>query len=204
MVSTAYEKYETEYDIHFDDEYEELTNEKKADYDAAYSALLFDEDAIYAYYMTVNLALVITTLSILIGVMLWEFVLPLFLGGGQTLGKKIFGICLVKSNCVKTNHVQLLIRSLLGKFTIETMIPAYVVMMFIFNSLNLFGLLMVVLILTVQAVLLIFNENRALIHDLFAGTVVVDAASTRIFETEEDLIEYKKMCHAEEVNKNMY
>ena len=76
--------------------------------------------------------------------------------------------------------------------------------MLVFEALNLFGLLIVAIVFVIQAVLLIVNENKALIHDLLAGTVVADAASTRIFETEDELIEYKKTCHAEEVSKKAY
>ena len=206
-VAEAYEKYETEFGVKFDisaEAYTNLSDTEKSNYDEAYLALLADDEAMHAYSMTVNLTLLITTLALLVGILLWEFVLPLIFGNGQTLGKKIFGICLTKPNCVKINHIQLLIRALLGKFTVETMIPVYVLLMLVFEALNLFGLLIVAIVFVIQAVLLIVNENKALIHDLLAGTVVADAASTRIFETEDELIEYKKTCHAEEVSKKAY
>jgi uncharacterized RDD family membrane protein YckC len=206
-VSASYEKYETEYGVDFDisaEAYAKLSDDDKSSYDAAHTALISDEEAVYAYSMMVNLSLIIVTLALLSGLLIWEFILPIIFGGGQTLGKKIFGLCLVKPNCVKINHLQLLVRVLLGKFTVETMIPVYVVMMLVFETLNLFGIIAVATIIVVQAVLLIVNENKSLIHDLLAGTVVCDAASTRIFESEEELIEYKKSCHAEEVNKKTY
>ena len=68
-----------------------MTEAQKETYDAAYDALIADEEAMKAYNMMVNLTLVITTCGILLAVLLWELLIPLFLGNGQTLGKKIFG-----------------------------------------------------------------------------------------------------------------
>ena len=96
-LEKAYDKYETQYGIVFDisqQEYEAMTEAQKETYDAAYDALIADEEAMKAYNMMVNLTLVITTCGILLAVLLWELLIPLFLGNGQTLGKKIFGLCL--------------------------------------------------------------------------------------------------------------
>ena len=206
-VTNAYEKYEVEFSVDFDisaEEYEKLSSDEIEKYNKAYDALNADEDAIYAYNMTVNLSLIIATLALLVGVMLWEFVIPLILGNGQTLGKKIFGLFLVRPNCVKISRFQLFVRALLGKFTVETMIPAYIILMLIWGTLNFFGLLIFAILFVVQAVLLIVNENRSLLHDIIAVTVVADATSTRTFENEDELIEYKKARHAEEVSKKAY
>lgn len=206
-VKKAYEKYEAEYNVDFDitaEAYDKLSPEEKNVYDIAYGAINSDQDAIYAYSMTVNLSLIITTLALLIGIMIWEFILPLVFGNGQTLGKKIFGICLVRPDCVKITRLQIFVRSLLGKFTVETMIPAYILLMLVWGTLNFFGLLILAILVVVQAVLLLVNENRALLHDIFAVTVVADITSTRIFDSADELIEYKKARHAEEVNKKAY
>ncbi len=206
-VAEAYAKYETQYGVDFDisaEAYESLSPEEKQWYDDAYEALIADADAVYAYNMTVNLSLVLTTVSVLAAVLLWEFLLPLFFGNGQTLGKKIFGICLMKSNSVKINHLQLLVRALLGKFAVEIMIPVYVLLMLLWGSLNLFVLAVLAILAVVQAVSLIASGTNSPIHDLLAGTVAVDAASQMIFDTEEELLAFKKQRHAEESAKQSY
>lgn len=206
-VSSAYEKYETLYGITFDisaEEYNALSSEDKSRYDSAYQALLGDDEAIYAYNMTVNLSLITVSLAILAAVLIWEFILPLVFGNGQTLGKKIFGICLMKPNGVKLNHIQLLIRALLGKYTIEIMIPAYAVLMLLFGSLNMVMLLLVAALFIGQIVAIIATRTNSPIHDLLAGTVAVDASSQMIFGSEEELLEFKKKQHAELIARKPY
>lgn len=206
-VAEAYVKYETEYGVEFDitsEAYEALSDEEKQRYDDAYQALIADEDAVYAYNMSVNLSVIITTVSVLIAVMVWEFALPLVFRNGQTLGKKIFGLCLMKTNGVKVNHIQLLIRTLLGKFAVEIMIPVYAVLMLLWGTLNIVILGIIAVLAIAQVVLFIATWTNSAIHDLLAGTVVVDAQSQMIFDTEEALLAFKKQRHAEESAKQSY
>jgi len=94
------------------------------------------------------------------------------------------------------NTLQLLVRTLLGKFTIETMIPVYGVLMIIFGTANPVMLLISFVLLAVQLVVILATYTNSCIHDLLAGTVVVDASSQMIFETPEALLAYKKEAHA--------
>ncbi|MBR6709244.1 MAG: RDD family protein, partial [Clostridia bacterium] len=89
-VSEAYSTYETAYGVDFSisaEAYGALTDAERGQYDGAYAALLADEAAMYAYNMTVNLSMVITTAAIFFAVMAFEYVIPLIFGNGQTLGK---------------------------------------------------------------------------------------------------------------------
>lgn len=143
-VDQAYAKYEARYNISFsmdETQFAAMPEEYQQRYTDAYNALIADSDAMYQYNMMVNLTLVITTLGILLSTVVLEFLLPLFLGDGQTLGKKIFGLCLVRTDGVKVNPLQLFARTILGKFAIETMIPVYIVTMFFLGSLSLNGTL---------------------------------------------------------------
>ncbi len=206
-LNSAYEKYETEYGIEFEitqEEYAQMTEAELANYNAAYDALITDESAMYAYNMVINLTLLITTLSIFAAFLVLEFIVPLALKNGQTLGKKIFGICLMKPDCVKINTLQLFVRTVLGKFTIETMIPVYIIIMLYFNTVGLEGTLLLAALVIAQIVLMFVTAHRSVIHDLLAGTVAVDMASQMIFETNEDMIEYKKKRHEESVRNSVY
>lgn len=206
-VNDAYSKYGTQYGIDFQisaQEYAELTEEKKADWDTAYAALLADEEAIYAYNMWVNLTLISTSVGVLVAVLIVEFGAALVFGNGQTLGKKIFGIALMTKDGVRVNNVQVFARALLGKFAIELMIPIYIVMMLFLNSIGVISVVILAILLIAEIVCLISSRGNSLLHDAFIGTVAVDMASQKIFDSRESLLEYTKKLHAEKANKNIY
>lgn len=206
-LTDAYAKYEQQYGVTFEitqAEFEAMSPEDMENYNNAYAALIADDGAIYAYNMVMNLTLVILSISILLGYLILEFAIPLWLGNGQTLGKKIFGICLMRTDSVKITTVQLFIRTVLGKYTIGTMVPVFILIMLYFNIVGLFGTVILMGLAIGQVLCLAVSANRSAIHDLLAGTTVVDYASQRIFRTTEDLIAYKKMIHAEEVSRKKY
>lgn len=206
-LDAHYAAYEKEYGIVFDitqEEYEAMTQAGKDNYDAAYEALIANEDVLYVYNMLINLTLIIVTFSILAAYLILEFAVPIFLKNGQTLGKKVFGIAVIRTNGVRMNHISLFIRTLLGKFTVETMIPVLVAIMLLFNMAGLGGTILVFGLFAAQLALLIATPTHALIHDKLADTVTVDLASQMIFDTEQDLLEYKKRMSAEEAAKQSY
>ena len=59
-------------------------------------------------------------------------------------------------------------------------------------------------ILAINIGLLIANQNRPCIHDLMAVTVVIDHGSQQIFDTPEDLLEYKKKLAADDAERQEY
>ena len=199
-LDRAYAEYEAEYGVAFEitqEEYLAMPEQQRQNYDAAYQALTADEDVMYAYNMVINLTLTVTTVGILLAYLIWEFAIPLLLGNGQTLGKKIFGLGLMRSDGVQINTLQLFTRTVLGKFTIETMIPVYILLMIFWGAMGLGGTLILLVILAAQILSLAVTRTNSAIHDLMAGTVVVDAASQLIFRSTEDLIAFQKQIHAE-------
>lgn len=197
-LQAAYDKYEAEYAIEFEitgEEYMSMTEAERATYDTAYDALIKDEPAMYAYNMVLNLTMVIISGSILVAYLLLELVVPLRLGNGQTIGKKIFGIGVMRVDAVQLTTIQLFIRTILGKFTIETMIPVYIVIMIFFNIIGVEGTIILGALVLVQFIILCVNKNRSVIHDLLAGTVVIDVTSQKIFKDQEALLEYIKKEH---------
>lgn len=206
-LNEAYDRYEAQYDIVFEvtgEEYERMSAEQRAAYDEAYRALIDDDEAMYAYNMVLSLTLVIVSIGILAGVMVMEFVVPLMFKNGQTLGKKIFGIALMRTDGVKINTMQLFVRTVLGKYTIETMIPVLIILMIFFNMIGLLGTLILGAILLVQLILMGVTHTNSLIHDTLAGTVAVDYASQMIFESTGELIAHKKRVHAEMAARQEY
>lgn len=206
-LNDTYDKYEAEYSIEFEiaeDTYRSFTDEERANYDAAYNALINDADAMYAYNMVINLTLLIITLAILLSYVVLEFVIPLMFDNGQTLGKKIFGIALMRTDGVKISAPLLFIRTILGKFTIETMIPVLIIIMIYFNSIGVVGIIVLFLILVLEISLLISTKTNSMIHDVLAKTVAVDLASQMIFDTEADMIAYKNKVHSEKAARETY
>ena len=206
-LDAAYAGYEESYGISFDisqDAYQAMTEENRNNYDAAYAALIADEKAMYAYNMVINLTMVITSIGILLAVVLWELLVPMWLGNGQTLGKKIFSLCLVRNDGVQLNNMQLFARTVLGKFTIETMVPVYLLLMLYWGTAGLAGTVILLGLLAAQLLCVAISRNNCAIHDLIAGTVVADISSQMIFRTTEDLIAYKKKIAAEQAARQPY
>lgn len=162
------------------------------------------ERATYLYSMIVNLTLLIVSLGILASFLITEFTVPLLFKNGQTLGKKIFGICLMRVDGVKVTPVMMFVRTLLGKYTIETMIPLIILIMMLLGTIGIVGPIIILLISILQLAMFITSKNRSLIHDILSKTVAVDYASQMIFDTEEEMIAYKKKVHAEMAERSPY
>jgi len=206
-LDRAYAKYESEYGVVFDISREEFMQKSEADqeiWNNAYQALIKDNDAVYSYNMVINLTLVISTLAILFSYLVLEFFVPVKFGNGQTLGKKIFGVAVMRTDGIKVTAPLLFIRTILGKFTIETMIPVLICIMIFFNVLGIVGMIILGLILLLQIFLMVTTYTNSCIHDVLAKTVAVDMQSQLIFETEEELIAYKNKVHAEKVARQTY
>jgi uncharacterized RDD family membrane protein YckC len=110
-------------------EYEALSEEQKEIYQSTYDALASDDTANYLSAKILNLSLLITSFSILFAYLSVEFVVPLIIGNGQTPGKKIFGVAIMREDGVKISPVILFVRTILGKYAVETMIPVFVIIM---------------------------------------------------------------------------
>lgn len=207
QLEAYYTQYETEYNTSFTytpEEYEAMTEEQKANYDAAYKALLEDQNVIDLYNMVIRLTIVILSIGILLSTLVLEFAIPLWLRNGQTVGKKIFGLAVMRTNSVRVNGVCMFIRSILGKYTIETMIPVLIVTMWMLNLAGMGMTVVLVGLLLAQLVVVIVTSNNALIHDLLADTVVVDLASQMIFQSEEDRLAYQQREAAEKAERQFY
>ena len=206
-METSFAAYESQYGVVFDisqEEYLAMTDDQRQNYDDAYGALVSDEEFLYAYNMSLNLTLVITTVSILLSMIAWEFVLPLVFGNGQTLGKKIFGLGLVRVDGVKVNNLQLFTRALLGKFTLETMLPVYILVLLFWGSIGILGTAVLLALGAAQILCVVISKSNSFIHDLLAGTAVVDISSQVIFQSAEDLLEYRKKVAAEQAARQTY
>ena len=171
---------------------------------AANKEMQGNEELNNLYEKVIVLSISNISISIFLGFLLLEFIVPLFLKNGQTLGKKVFGVAVIKTNGVKITTFQLFVRSILVKYTLETMIPMLMFFMIMYNVIGIVGTV-VILGLVISEVIIYFKSgNNSLIHDIMAVTVCVDKESQMIFDTEEDLIAYKEKKAAEGVGKGLY
>ena len=185
-------------------EIDAMTPEQLATLEAASAALSADDEALYAWNMMINLIILMLSMSVLLAYLVLEFAVPMFFGHGRTVGKKIFGIAVMRQEGVRVNGVCIFIRTILGKFAIETMIPAMMLLMLYFGAIGLPGLLITAAILLVEIVLLATTHERCMIHDKLANTVAVDFASQMIFDSQEALIAYKQKVAAEKAASQSY
>jgi uncharacterized RDD family membrane protein YckC len=200
-------QYEQQYGVSFDlsqSEFAELTEEEQKKLTDAYDELAKDPDFIYNYNMVINLSLTIVSTSLLVAYLALEFVVPLLFGNGQTVGKKIFGIAVMKLSGIKVDAVSLFVRTLLGKFTFETMIPLLLLLMMLWGAIGMVGPLVIGAILVTEIVFMISSHTNAMIHDKLAQTVAVDMQSQMIFASEAELLAYKAKAHEEMVKKQSY
>lgn len=193
-LGEIYEKYEKEYGISFQlsaDELAAMTDDEltayREKYAAAESAVAGDPEASREFSTVVDLSLIITSVSLFIATFLSEFILPLLLGNGQTLGKKIFSIGVIRPDGVRLSRIQLFTRAILGKYAVETMIPVLLIMLFYFRGMNaLLTFAPVAAIAVAQLIFFCASGRRALIHDVLAGSVAVDAQTQIIYADEKE------------------
>lgn len=199
--------YESSYGVDFDikqEDYNALSEEDRAYLDDAYKVYMTDEDVLFNYNMLFNLMLIIASMSLVLSFLLLEFVIPLILKNGQTVGKKVFAIGVVHQNSVKITGIAVFARSMLGKCVIETMIPIIVAATMIFGGSGIVGLVVLGLILLLE-LFSFFKEGKfTMLHDVLAHTVAVDLSSQMIFETPDDMIAYKTRIHEEEAQRESY
>lgn len=199
--------YESQYDVDLSisqEEYTAMTEAQRKHFDEAWAARGQDEQWAYHFNMVVSLTLLITTFSILLGLVLLEVMVPLLLKNGQTIGKKAFSLGVMRVDAVQITPLQLVVRTVLGKFTIETMISVYLIIMIFFQMIGMTGPLVILGLLVTQLICMIATKTNSMIHDLLAGTVVVDISSQKIFRTTTDLIDYQKKIAAERAARQQY
>ncbi len=207
QLEARYAHYEAEYGVSRNltqAEVDQMSPEELANLEAASAAIAQDEEALYAYNMMIQLIILMTSFGILLAYLVLEWIVPRVLGNGQTIGKKVFGIGVMRQDGVRVNGVCMFIRTVLGKYAIETMIPVMMALMLYFGSVGEVGWLVVGVIGVAEVILLATTRERCLIHDKLASTVAVDLASQMIFDTTEARIAYQEKIAAEKAANQVY
>ena len=167
--------------------------------------LAINKDSSYnkALAIILNLTLIMISFSLLTSILVTEFIIPLIFKNGQTLGKKIFSLGVMRNDGIKISPMLLFVRAILGKYTVETMVPMLMIFMLIFSP-SIIPIAVVLILALIQIILLIVTRTNSLIHDTLSSTVVIDFASQMIFDSVEAKREYQLRIHKEEAEKSDY
>ena len=149
------------------------------------------------FQLILSLLFMMISFGCLLAYLVLEFILPIVMKNGQTVGKRIFGVCLVRPDGVKVTTMALFARALLGKFAIETMFPVFLIYLFFFGGLGILAVILLAAFLLMNLVLFFATKNRTPIHDLLAGTVAADMRLQIIFDSEDELVAKKSAWHKE-------
>lgn len=155
-------------------------------------------NAQYKYVYTLLFTMV--SIGVLLAYLMLEFIIPLILKNGQTIGKKVFTIGLVRPNCVKITNLSLFARTIIGKFAIETMFPILLIFLFLFGGLGSLAVILFGAIILFNIILFFATKNKTPIHDIIASTVTVDIKLQEFFQTEEELIQKKSQSHKDYIS----
>lgn len=206
-LEARYAYYEAEYGVSREITAEQIavmSPEELSRIEAASKAIAEDSEAMYAYNMIVQLIILMTSFGLLLAFVIMEFAVPMLFKNGQTIGKKVFGIGVMLSNGVRVNGVTMFARTVLGKYTIETMIPVMVGLMLYFGAMGMIGWIVIGVIILGEIILLVTSHERYMIHDKLANTVTVDLASQMIFSSPADLLAYQEKVAAEKAANQVY
>lgn len=188
-----------------------VTKEEKADYDENYKkfeemnkAIAKDKKAQEANADFLSSLLASFAISLFFSNLALNFGAPLLFKYGRTIGKRVFGLAVIRSNGVKISSPVLFVRAVVGLYAMETMFPIIILMMIWFGMLGIIGTIILVGFGILQIVCLIRSQVNQSIHDLLTDSVVVDMASQTIYETNEELIAAQKAAAAEKAAAEEY
>lgn len=182
-------------------EFDALTETQKAEFNAlqnqAFAAFFQDAEVSATIVKFATAILIALSISLLLAYVIVYFLVALLFKNGQSLGKKSFGLAVMRTNGVKVSNSVLLIRIIVGMFVIETLFPLLLLALTAVRFLGAIGVIMPILLVLLNLGVMAYTPTNSTIHDLLCDTVVVDIASQEIFESEEALLEHKKRLAAE-------
>lgn len=149
----------------------------------------FYEDPKAVYYLTraTELSVLMITLSTFVTSLIYEFIVPLFLKNGQTIGMKIMRVGLIDNEGVKVTPIQIFIRFLFGKYIICMLIPIYG---FIYMGFNvgggLLGLIVLVSVPIINLIMTYGTQTKSGIANSIAKVYAIDLDDTYIFKNKEE------------------
>ena len=186
-LTAHYDRYEQKYGIELDgitqEEYQALSQKEKDNYEKAYAEMDADDEARYTLNMIVFIRLVALGVGSLVGYLILEVMLPLIFKNGQSLGKKALGLCVMHKDHVRVGVMQVILRAIVGKNFVGTLIPLALLMLPNFSIWIISGSTIVAVIAMTQAFIVLMSQANCGIHDKLFHTVVADFNQQYIFDS---------------------
>ncbi len=170
-------------------------------YEAA--ALAFNKDPIAynAWSLMFKKTIWILSLSVGLALLVLELIVPLFLKNGRTVGKYVFKIALITTNDLKIKFKNLFIRFLIGKLTINYLVPILVLILIFFTGGGSLYLWLILLIIGLANIYTIFGTKRhQSVPDYIAMVFPCDFENQMFFDTIEELNAAK--CEENRIKNN--
>ena len=196
--------YEERYGVSFDttqEEYDAMTDAEKEHYNEAVDAMNNDEDANRAMKTALTMGFAIIAGGIIVSMLLLEFIVPLLMKDGRTLGKRLFGLGVMRRNFTRITPVQLFVRGVIGKGVFELVLPIMIIFSVLLGITGIFGLILLGVMVIAEIVALVRSDSNSMLHDVLADTAVVDWASQLIFDDEKRRDEFIRR-QKEEIEQN--
>ncbi len=140
-------------------------------------------------YYKMNLGpIVITSIGLASSLLVFEFILPLCLKHGRTLGKFLFGIGYVNEDDLDVSLKNVTIKFLFGKLIVNAVIPYTGVLLIIYQTgLVLIGLAFVLGVPIINLLMLFLTKDKRLLSDYIGKMKPVDNNCQVYFKNIEDL-----------------
>jgi uncharacterized RDD family membrane protein YckC len=181
-------------------EQSELSDEEIAKYTKAWEAFNADETAMNAVKSMLGINLLSLAVGFFAAYLILELLLPLIFGNGQTIGKKILGLCVMHKYHVRVGTAQMIFRTILGKYFIETLIPVVMFQLRNYGALGTTASLVLAGIAMTQGFFVLMSQANCGIHDKLFKTVVADFNEQYIFDTLDERIDFEE-AYEEELAK---
>lgn len=198
------ESYEKAYDVDYDTteaQYDAMTDAEKEHYNEAVKAMNADEDANRAIKTAYAMTFAIFAGGIIISMLLLEFIVPLLMKDGRTLGKRLFGLGVMRKNFTRITPVQLFVRGVIGKGVFEIVLPILIILSVLAGKTGIFGVILLGVMVIAEITALVRSDSNSMLHDVLADTAVIDWASQRIFDSDKQRDEYERR-QKEEIEQN--
>ncbi|MBQ8768368.1 MAG: RDD family protein [Oscillospiraceae bacterium] len=175
----------------------ELSEAEQEKYLAAWEALNADEETMDALKQMLRIELLSLMVGFLVGYVILEIMIPLIFKNGQTVGKKILGLCVMHKYHVRVGFMQIIYRTILGKYFIETLIPVVMLVLSDYGVLGMTASLVLAAIAMTQGFIVMMSQANCGIHDKLFNTVVADFKKQHIFDTWNDRFDFEEAYEKE-------
>lgn len=167
----------------------EIEGVSKEEATQRYEELYKDIEYKEAYLKRSQGQVIIITSAIVVSLTILEFIVPLILKHGRTIGMKFFDIGYVTDEGIDTNFKTVFVRFLFGKLVVGALIPYSGIMLSLMmpTYYTLVGFIAIFGVIGINLLLLFTTPEKRGVHDFIAKCVPCDNSCQIYFKTVEEL-----------------